>query len=82
MWHSFKIMVLAAAVAGACLFGAAATPAMAARQAGLRSAPHGEVRPAPYWRWANGCRGGRYYRFLGGWGCDYYADSGYPRPRR
>jgi hypothetical protein len=82
MWHWLKFMALAAALAVACLIGAAATPAMAARQAGLLSVPHGDVRPAPYWRWANGCRGGHYYRFLGGWGCDYYADSGYSGPRR
>jgi hypothetical protein len=82
MWHSFKIMGLATALAGACLIGAAPTLAMAARQVGLRSASHGDVRPAPYWRWAHGCRGGRYYRFLGGWGCDYYADSGYSGRRR
>jgi hypothetical protein len=82
MWHSFKIMAGASVLAGVCMLGAWATPAAAARQVGLRSVPHGEVRPAPYWRWANGCRGGRYYRYLGGWGCDYYAYSGYPRPRR
>lgn len=81
MWHSFKIIVAASALAGACMLGSAATPAVAARQLSLRSAPHGEVRPAPYWRWANRCRGGRYYAYLGGWGCDFYAYRSYSGPR-
>jgi hypothetical protein len=82
MWHPFKIMVAATALAGACMLGAAGTPAAAARPLGMHGAAHGEVRPAPYWRWANGCRGGRTYSYLGGWGCDYYASPGYSGPRR
>ena len=81
MWHPFKIMVAATALAGACMLGAG-TPAVAARPLGLHGAPHGDVRPAPYWRWANGCRGGRTYSYLGGWGCDYYAYPGYSGARR
>lgn len=80
MRHPFKTLAVAAALLGAAI--SIAAPAVAARPAGMRSAPHGEVRPAPYWRWANGCRGGRYYRYLGGWGCDYDAYSGYSGRRR
>ena len=79
MWHWFKIMVAASVLAGACILGATT---MAASPLGLRNSPFGEVRPAPYWRWANSCRGGRYYTYLGGWGCDYYAYSGYSARRR
>ena len=82
MWHWFKFMVLAGVLAGACLFGAAATPGNGGEAGRPARRPHGDVRPAPYWRWANGCRGGRYYRFLGGWGATTMPIRVTPAPRR
>ena len=82
MRRSFKTMLLATALVGACIATAAAATTAATKPPGLRKAPYGDVRPAPYWRWANHCRGGRYYSYAGGWGCDYYAYSGYSGPRR
>jgi hypothetical protein len=70
MRHPFKIIAVAAALAGATM--AIAAPALAARPLGAYKARYGDVRPSPEWRWARGCRGGRYYNFLGGWGCDFY----------
>jgi hypothetical protein len=82
MRRPFKIMLLATALVGASMLGASTMAALAAKPLGLRNGPHGDVRPAPYWQWTHGCRGGRYYTYLGGWGCDYYAYSGYSGPRR
>ena len=78
MRHPFKIVAVTTALVCASMLGASAA---AAGSLGLRSASHGEVRPAPYWRWANSCRGGRYYTYGGGWGCDHYL-YGYDAPRR
>ena len=75
--------IMAITLTGVCLTLTLAAPAFAtgfARKhytprygAPSTGMPH---HPARYFR----CRGGRYYTFLGGWGCDYYYP--YYRPRR
>mgnify|MGYP005851869429 CR=1 FL=1 len=77
--------IAAASLVGLALMLALASPALATGFTRKDYAPRygapvtGTARhhPARYFR----CRGGRFYTFLGGWGCDYY---GYPYylPRR
>jgi hypothetical protein len=69
MRHCCTTLAIAALLIGATLLA----PALAARPLGPYR--HAVVRPSPEWRWASRCDG-RYYRYLGGWGCDYYR---YPR---
>jgi hypothetical protein len=84
MRHPFKIIAAAAALAGAAI---GAAPAAANIPLGLRQAPPVEVQSIAFRRTRYGpgvyaCGGGRYYRFLGGWGCDFYRYPGYDVPRR
>jgi len=73
MWRSLQAMA-AAALAFALLVGVLQSAAHAAKP--RNSANFQAVRANPNFRRVFACNGGRYYTYLGGWGCDYYV---YPR---
>lgn len=86
MWRIFGVLVSAALLLGSAA-SADAAPVPSAR--GLEAGPaSGLTRDISYrrgaWRYASPCRpGGRYYRYGGGWGCDYYLYGLWPvRPPR
>ena len=66
-----------AALAGAVLVGPLASPASAAKSGSQRyyqshyAKGMKALRASRIYR----CRGGRYYTYGGGWGCDYYRYS-------
>jgi hypothetical protein len=76
MRRSFRAFAIAA-LAGAVLASALVSPAYAAKTASQRYAQShqgksaGALRASRIYR----CKGGRYYTYGGGWGCDYYRYS-------
>ncbi len=74
------------ALAGAFLAGALASPALAATPLSHRYYTHRDVTGTParprYASRIYRCKGGRYYTYGGGWGCDYYLYSEAYAPRR
>ena len=74
----------ATALIGASIVSALDSPAVAAKPASQRYYTHHEIygTPARYASRIYRCNGGRYYTYLGGWGCDYYRYSESNAPRR
>jgi hypothetical protein len=77
------------AIAGAVLASAVhvsplATPAFAAKSGSQRyyQSHHGKGGSALHASRIYRCKGGRYYTYLGGWGCDFYLYPGYYGTRR
>ena len=65
-----------AGLAGAVLAGPLVSPAYAAKSGSQRytQSHHGKSAGARASR-IHRCKGGRYYTYGGGWGCDYYRYS-------
>jgi hypothetical protein len=79
------LTAIAAVLAGAMLTGSLATPAFAAKSGSQRyyQSQYGKITIARHVSGVQRCKGGRYYTYGGGWGCDYYRYSyDYPLGRR
>ena len=79
MLHAVKTIAVAVALFGAASLSASAMPLPAPRplagESAQRLAEPISFRRA-HWREVSPCRkGGRYYTYGGGWGCDYYRYS-------
>ena len=66
-----------AALAGAVLASPLVSPASAAKSGSQRytQSHHGKSASALRASRVHRCKGGRYYTYGGGWGCDYYRYS-------
>ena len=66
-----------AALAGTVLAGLLVSPAFAAKSGSQRYAQSHQVKSTSALRASRiyRCKGGRYYTYGGGWGCDYYRYS-------
>ena len=74
-----------AALAGAVLVSLLAAPAFAAKSGSQRyyQSHYGRAAGARHASRLYRCKGGRYYTYGGGWGCDYYVYShDFPKGRR
>src|SRR4029079_15324318 len=74
---ALNIVAIAIALMGATTFGAAAAPVMASKPTLAALSTNELTTPVSYrrgaWRYDSPCRrGGLFYRYGGGWGCDYY----------
>jgi hypothetical protein len=73
----YFLTTIATVLTGAMLAGALTLPAFAAKSGSQRyyQGHHGKAVSALYASRAYRCKGGRYYTYGGGWGCDYYRYS-------
>jgi hypothetical protein len=81
LWKAVAVMALA----GTCTAATAAPPALAAKPSSSythHKSAHVSGTPARYASRLYACNGGRYYTYLGGWGCDYYLYPELYAPRR
>ena len=75
MRHSVRAFAIAA-LAGAVLASPLVSPASAAKSGSQRyTQSHGKSADALRASRIYRCRGGRYYTYGGGWGCDFYRYS-------